>query len=458
MKITVAVIILSVYVTGCAAKKATNQSIVQGNKTESNGVSYKYDFAASAGAGFIKVNSSDVYNPERGYGFERGTAITTTVRKGSVLQDGFVTSEKPFYFSVAVPEGNYNVRVTLGDKEGTSDATVRAECRRMMVNRIQTKNGEVKPVEFTLHIRDSVIRSSAGTRKVRLKSREYNYLHWDNKLTLEFNGEDPKVAAIEITTAPNDVVTMFLAGNSTVVDQAEEPYAAWGQMIPAFFQPGKVAVANYAESGESLSSFISARRFEKVLSLMKQGDYAFVEFGHNDMKQKGEGIGAFTSYKKDLKYFIAEVKKKGGIPVLVTSMQRRSFDGNGKINETLGDYPEAVRQTAREENVAMIDLNAMSKTMYEAWGPQESIKAFVHFPANTFPGQTKALEDNTHFTPFGAYEIAKIILKGIRQNNFELAKFVKDGIPDFDPARPDAFASFYWPPSPSTASIKPDGN
>lgn len=123
------------------------------------------------------------------------------------------------------------------------------------------------------------------------------------------------------------------------------------------------------------------------------------------MKQKGEGVGAFTSYKKDLKYFIAEVKKKGGIPVLVTSMQRRSFDNAGNINETLGDYPEAVRQTAKEESVALIDLNAMSKTMYEAWGPQESIKAFLHFPANTFPGQTGALSDNTHFTPFGAYQI-----------------------------------------------------
>ncbi|MBA4141110.1 MAG: rhamnogalacturonan acetylesterase, partial [Segetibacter sp.] len=168
------------------------------------------------------------------------------------------------------------------------------------------------------------------------------------------------------------------------------------------------------------------------------------------------GIGAFTSYKKDLKYFIAEIKKKGAIPVLVTSMQRRSFDSTGKITETLGDYPEAVRQTAKEENVALIDLNAMSKTMYEAWGPQESIKAFVHFPANTFG--PKALADNTHFTPFGAFEISKIILKGIRQNVQGLAKLIKPGTPDFDPAKPDNFSSFYWPYSPSTASVKPDGN
>ena len=145
-------------------------------------------------------------------------------------------------------------------------------------------------------------------------------------------------------------------------------------MIPAFLIPSKVVVANYAESGEALNSFVSARRLEKVLSLMKTGDYLFVEFGHNDMKQKGEGIGAFTSYKKSLQFFISEIRKKGGIPVLVTSMHRRSFDSTGHIINTLLDYPEAVRQTAKEENVALIDLNAMSKTLYEAWGKQVPLK------------------------------------------------------------------------------------
>lgn len=432
----------------CATKKPT---------TIGNEKSYKYDFGGAAPSGFITVNSGDAYSDAKGYGFEKGSTVNTVSRKaGNKLHDGFAGSTKPFLFSLKVPEGNYDVRVTLGDKEGTSDAAIRAECRRMMVNRVKTSQGEFTTADFTLHIRDTIIRPS--NRKVRIKPREVNYFHWDNKLTLEFNGEQPKVCAVEITPASGDVINVFLAGNSTVVDQAEEPYAAWGQMIPAFFEPGKVAVANYAESGESLSSFISARRFEKALSLMKAGDFAFVEFGHNDQKQKGEGVGAFTTYKKDLKFFITEVKKKGATPVLVTSMQRRSFDNNGKITETLGDYPEAVRQTAREENVALIDLNAMSKTMYEAWGPQESIKAFVHFPANTFPGQKTALADNTHFTPFGAYEIAQIILNGIRQNNLGLTKFIKAGTPDFDPAKPGNFSSFYWPISPVTAAAKSDGN
>ncbi len=84
------------------------------------------------------------------------------LQQKQAAEHAYVTSDKPFYFSVKVPEGNYNVKVTLGDKNGTSDVAVRAECRRMMINRLQTKKGEVKTVKFTLHIRDSLIRNANG--------------------------------------------------------------------------------------------------------------------------------------------------------------------------------------------------------------------------------------------------------------------------------------------------------
>ncbi len=184
---------------------------------------WKFDFGtAKVATGYTPADASSYYSDETGYGFEKGSAINMVNRGGTnALTDGFVTADKPFYFSVKVPEGNYHVKVTVGDKEGTSDAAIRAECRRMMVNRLQTKKGETKTVEFTLHIRDSLIRNATGVySKVRLKPRERAYFHWDNKLTLEFNGAAPKVDAIEITPTSGDVVTMFLAGNSTDVDQA----------------------------------------------------------------------------------------------------------------------------------------------------------------------------------------------------------------------------------------------
>jgi hypothetical protein len=139
-------------------------------------------------------------------------------------------------------------------------------------------------------------------------------------------------------------------------------------------------------------------------------------------------------------------------------MHRRSFDSSGHIINTLSDYPEAMRQTAKEENVALIDLNAMSKILYEAWGPEKSIKAFVHYPANTFPNQKEELKDNTHFNPYGAYELAKCIVSSIQKQNLPLAKFIRKGMGDFDPSKPLPVERFYWPQSSFVSSVKPDGN
>jgi hypothetical protein len=139
-------------------------------------------------------------------------------------------------------------------------------------------------------------------------------------------------------------------------------------------------------------------------------------------------------------------------------MHRRNFDSTGKIVNTLGDYPAAVRQTAAEENVALIDLNNMSKTLYEAWGPDKSQFAFVIYPANTFPGQDKELKDNTHFNPYGAYEIARCIAKGITDNKLGIARYLKKDYRTFNPARPDDLKKWHWPLSPRLNVTKPDGN
>ncbi|WP_207422287.1 rhamnogalacturonan acetylesterase [Desertivirga brevis] len=405
----------------------------------------KFDFGPGALAtGYTQILPGTTYTKEKGYGFLPGATLTGAVHGKNALKNDFITSDQPFYFTVDLPEGDYNVKVTLGDKNGTSEQTVRAECRRLMAYKQVTNQGEIREKTFTVHIRTPEIADS--NERVKLKPREINYFHWDNQLTLEFNGAKPKVAAIEIKKADKPI-RVFLAGNSTVVDQASEPFAAWGQMLPAFLEPKKISVANYAESGETLSNFLAGNRLKKILSQMRKGDYLFIEFGHNDQKQKGEGIGPFTSYKRDLKYFISEARKKGGIPVIVTSIQRRNFNENGQINETLGDYPAACRQTAQEENVPLIDLNKMTKSLYEAWGPEESEKAFAHNPQI----------DNTHPNPFGAYEMAKCVVQGIKDIKLDLARYIID-FKSFDPAKPDLITSFYWPLSPSKSTIKPDGN
>jgi lysophospholipase L1-like esterase len=428
--------------------------------TNAQNTSYKFDFGSGRTAnGYIAVSPATTFSYSTGYGFDPGSVVQAIDRGGDALTGDYITSNKPFYFSIKLPDGNYDVKVILGDTRSTSATTVRTECRRLMLENIRTAYGKTVTKTFTVNIKDSVIRDERQKEiyKVKLKSREYAYRHWDNLLTLEFNDSLPKVCAVEIT--PNQkAATVFLAGNSTVVDQDREPWAAWGQMIPRFFEPGAVAIANYAESGETMKAFARERRLDKIWALAKTGDYLFIEFTHNDQKPGGNHLDPFTTYKQTIKEWIAEAHKRGMTPVLVTSMHRRNFDSTGHIINTLLDYPEAMRQTAKEENVALIDLNAMSKTMYEAWGPEQSIKAFVHYPANTFPGQETALQDNTHFNPYGAYELARCVVKGIAATRLPMAKYlIKEKIV-FNPAHPDAVGQFYWPQGVLVAAVKPDGN
>jgi len=399
--------------------------------------SYKFDFVGSE-KGYLHVTDKTLYGEKSAYGYDLNT----------LQKDG-----KPFFFSVNVPEGNYRVKVVLGNNDEDSRTTVKSESRRLMLENIPVHKGKSLEQTFIVNARNHFI---GDNDSVKIKLREIGKLIWDNKLTLEFNGVNPSVSKIEIKQV-NDIPTVFLAGNSTVVDEANEPWCGWGQMFPRFFKP-EIAVANYAESGEAANTFVSSKRFAKLLTKMKKGDYLFIEFGHNDQKQKGKGKGPYTSYKSDLKYLVDEARKKGATPVLVTSMHRRFFDDSGKVKNTHGDYPDAVRQLAKEENVYLVDLNNMSATLYEAWGEEGSKRAFVHFPAGTFPDQKEALADNTHFNPYGGYQIAKCILKGIIDNNIPLKKYLKEDFKWYDPAHPDDVESFDIPSTPFSSLIKPDGN
>jgi lysophospholipase L1-like esterase len=411
----------------------------------------KFSFGTSKSEkNVIPIDATARYSDLKGYGLTTFGVLKTS-KKGSIAT--FIASNKPFYFSVQLPEGHYKVILTLGGSPEGSSTTIKAESRRLMIENIKTDKNKTVQKTIIVDVRTPQINDST---KIKLKPRELVYKNWDNKLTLEFNGESPCISSIEIKKA-DDLPTIFLAGNSTVTDQEYEPWCSWGQIFPCFLKPN-VVVANYAESGETLLAFKRERRLQKLLSQMKPGDYLFIEFAHNDQKPGGNHLDPFTTYKAELKYYIAEARKKGGNPVLVTSMHRRHFDENGKILNTLGDYPEAMRQTAREEHVPLIDLNAMSKVFYEAMGPENSKKAFVHYPANTYPGQAKALADDTHFNPYGAYELAKCITSSIIQQNLPLKKYLIDSTTIFNPKHPDSRADFRWYESPSVSLLKPDGN
>lgn len=366
-----------------------------------------------------------------------------------------VKSNAPFTRNIEVPDGNYKVTVVLGSKKKAGNTVVRAENRRLMVDEVATKKGQFKTVEFVVNKRTPEIEKG---KRVKVKDREKNYNTWDNAINLEFTGAAPAVKEVKIerdTTA----TTIFLCGNSTVVDQPYEPWASWGQMIPRWFGP-EVAISNNAESGLTAGSFLGSYRLDKILTMMKKGDYVICEFGHNDQKEKMAGAGAWYNFSYNLKVFIDKVRAKGGNIIFVTPTQRRRFDDAtySKILETHGDYPDAMRAVAKREGVPVIELHDMTRTFFETLGYENSKKALVHYPANTFPGQDKPLADNTHFNPYGAYEIAKMVVMGMKQLNLPIVKYLRSDWKDFNPAQPDDYNKFVWYNSVQQDVTKPDGN
>jgi len=372
------------------------------------------------------ISSSVTYSATRGYGFDLGTQPSTE-------------TPKPFYFSTDVPEGNYRVTITFGDAKTASEETLRSECRQLLLENLNTPAGTVVTRSFIVNVRTPALPppppNAPGGAAVRLNPREVGNLRWDDKLTLEFDGAAPRVTSI--TVEPARVPTVFLAGDSTVTDQPSEPAASWGQMLPRFFKP-EVAVANHAESGETLKSFIASLRLAKILSQIQPSDYLFIQFCHNDEKKNWPQtyVEPRTTYKDYLRVFISEARLRGATPVLITSMQRRAFDKHAAIVNTHGDYPEAVRELAREQKVALIDLDRMSTEFYEALGPELSPIAFNQHG-----------KDPTHHDNYGAYELAKCVVQGIRDAHLPLADQIVGDFTGFDPAHPDSPESFKLPAS-----------
>ena len=375
----------------------------------------------------------------------RAQRIDTVLNKVSSL---------PFSFSAALPDGNYRVTVTLGNKKKAGQTVVRAESRRHYADLVTTKKNQMSTLTFVVNKHHPVIE---GDTRVKLKPREFTYKNWDDSLTLSFCGPAPAVQRITIEPV-HDVTTVFLCGNSTVVDQEDEPWASWGQMITRWFGP-QVAIANYAESGLSCTSFLAQLRLDKILTQLKPGDYVIVEFGHNDEKEKNAGDGAWYSYSRNLKIFVDRVRSAGGNIIFCTPTARRFFNDDHKtIRNTHGDYPEAMKTVAEREGVPVIDLTQMSTIFYETLGEEGSKKSLVHYPANTFPRQDNPLADNTHFNPFGAWEIAKMVVMGLKQTGSPLVDYLRDDWQDFCPEHPDDPDAFVWYMSSGSSLTKPDGN
>jgi lysophospholipase L1-like esterase len=254
--------------------------------------------------------------------------------------------------------------------------------------------------------------------------QEASSLHWDDRLTIEFNNKRPCLCAMEIEKVDN-LPTIFVGGDSTVTDPNSGPGGNGPTQICQWFKP-EIAIANEAESGETLKSYITGLRLDKVLSQIKKGDYFFVQFGTNDSKASWPQTYAEpgTTYNAYLKAFCAECRRRGATLVLVSPMERQQ---NG---DSLGPWARAMRDVAKDENIPLIDQWAMSKELYTAMGDDKAM-----------------FNDQTHPSGYGGYLLSKIIVMGIKKNVPELAKYVVDDFKDLDFAHPDAPPAYLNQPS-----------
>ncbi|TCO08776.1 rhamnogalacturonan acetylesterase [Natronoflexus pectinivorans] len=239
------------------------------------------------------------------------------------------------------------------------------------------------------------------------------------------------VVAISLAACnKNEVVTIHLAGDSTVADKPYRhgnPEKGWGQVFPLYFEPG-VFVQNHGVNGRSTKSFIDEGRWSTLLESLKPGDYVFIQFGHNDSKEDDSTRYAapFSDYRNNLIKMVDDVVEKGGTPVLLTSIVRRRFNDDGVFYDTHGDYPAVVRSVAQEKEVLLFDLHKLSKRYIKTLGSELSKKIFLHINKIEYPDLTDHILDDTHLSAIGAFRISDMVVAEIRSQIPELANKIKN--------------------------------
>ncbi|MCF3138059.1 rhamnogalacturonan acetylesterase [Paenarthrobacter sp. AR 02] len=209
---------------------------------------------------------------------------------------------------------------------------------------------------------------------------------------------------------------ILLAGDSTVAacPSYEYPMSGWGaHLAPETYW--WAAVHNFAKGGATTESFREEGLWTQLLHQTVAGDVVLIQFGHND--QKREHLAARTGYSDNLRRMVAEVRAKGGVPILCTSVERRHFLA-GALQATLGEYPAVVRELGSELGLDVIDLNQWTRTLYEELGEEKSKELFFHFAPGAHAHWAGGLEDNTHFHQKGATMIAGYVAEQLETLGF----------------------------------------
>ncbi|MDB5191125.1 MAG: rhamnogalacturonan acetylesterase [Segetibacter sp.] len=229
---------------------------------------------------------------------------------------------------------------------------------------------------------------------------------------------------------PPKRITVYLIGDSTIANKQVTAYpeTGWGMPFTYFFD-STVTVDNRALNGRSTKTFIAEKRWQPVVDQLQEGDYVFIQFGHNDEVKTKASYTTEEEFTTNLTRYISETKSKKALPVLLTPVARRKFDSTGKLLGTHDVYSELVRSVAKKQNVPLIDLDIKSQELLQKMGVETSKLLFNHLKPNENPNYPDGKFDDTHFSELGARKMAQIVLAEIKELKLELAeRIVKPAI------------------------------
>jgi lysophospholipase L1-like esterase len=313
------------------------------------------------------------------------------------------TGSKPIKCTIPVPaDGNYNVTVELGSAQAASSSQIEAELARIVVPTVKTAAGAYSQQTFSVNVHNET---------------HDDYTAPDKVLDVVISGDAPALHGIGY--APADIPTLFVVGDSTVCDWApDRANRGWAQELSIYLKPG-LAVANYADSGESSGSFLSnSALFPAMRPLIKRNDLVLIQFGHNDKTTTA------ASFRRNLTSMISQVRTAGGMPILVTPPVRRLFSGSQltgtalHVNGVGANLPAEIRGLGSSQNVPVIDLTAKSEALVESLGPTGSAQLYLRQSPD-------GVTDNTHFSEFGAGRMADLVVQGIRERGLSLAGYLR---------------------------------
>jgi large repetitive protein len=359
---------------------------------------YHFDFGTEAESNATPVQNT-LYSQETGYGFENTNGIAVEANHVSLPVNA--------KFAVDLPNANYKVTVKLGSDVRDSNAGVKSEfVQKLAVSAV--KAGE--PLVYS-----------------------YDVALVDGQLEIIFSGAAIDVQEIIIgkykEKASGAGTTVYMAGDSTMQSYSamQAPQEGWGQQFGRYFANG-VVVKNHSIGGRSSKSFMVDGRLDTILRQIKPGDFFFVSFGHNDASVGiPDRYASPADYKTYLARYVNGARQRGATPVLLTPVGRRDFNTiTQEFNVSFPEYVKACKEVAEELNVPLIDLSQLSIAYYNRIGLSATEKVFLFANPGEYPKYPNGVNDNTHFSSYGAKVIAGLVAKAAKDMDLSISPFVID--------------------------------